>query len=92
MKLQKIKRIFFNWLKYKGVYDAYKLARHNTNHLVGERHRINPYYRRSLINPRDFITDSFTWRLTREGHNFWNDISFDWRDYLKKIKTDSRYQ
>lgn len=86
MKLQKIKRIFFNWLKVQGVYEAYKLARHNTNHLVN-----NPYYRNNII-PVQFINHAFTWRLTREGHSFWDDINRKWRKYLQKIETDSRYQ
>ena len=91
MELQKIKRIFFNWLKSKGAYEAYKLARHNTNHLVGEARRTTGYYRLPLT-PFQFINHAFTWRLTPEGHDFWNNISSEWREYLHKIETDSRYQ
>lgn len=91
MKLQKIKRIFFNWLKSKGVYEAYKLARHNTNHLLGEARRTNGYYRRRLV-PYQFINQAFTWRLTPEGHDFWDNINSDWRHYLREIETDPRYQ
>ena len=92
MELQKAKRIFFNWLKSKGAYEAYKLARHNTNHLVGEAQGTNPYYRCHLIVPSQFINHAFTWSLTREGHSFWGDMNSEWRKYLQKIETDSRYQ
>lgn len=91
MKLQKIKRIFFNWLKSKGIYEAYKLARHNTNHLVGDDRGKNPYYRCHLI-PEQFINHAFTWRSTHEGHNFWYAVNFEWRRYLREIKADPRYQ
>lgn len=91
MELQKIKRIFFNWLKSKGAYEAYKLARHNANHLVGEDCRTNGYYRCRLI-PYQFINHAFTWRLTHEGHHFWDSINSEWREYLQKIETDPKYQ
>lgn len=91
MKLQKVKRIFFNWLKSKGIYEAYKLARHNTNHLVGEAQGTNPYYR-YILTPINFINHAFTWNLTREGHNFWYNINSEWRHYLREIETDPRYQ
>jgi hypothetical protein len=91
MKLQKIKRIFFNWLKSKGAYEAYKLARHNMNRLTGADCRTHPYYRRHLI-PHQFINHAFTWSLTYEGHDFWNRLNSEWRKYLKEIGTDSRYQ
>ena len=91
MKLQKIKRIFFNWLKSKGAYEAYKRARHNTNHLIGVERRTTPYYRRSL-KPIQFVNHAFTWRLTHEGHNFWDQINNEWRKYLQEIETDLRYQ
>lgn len=91
MELQKVKRIFFNWLKSKGAYEAYKLARHNNNHLVGTDSRICEYYRRTLV-PFNFINHAFTWRLTHEGHYFWDDLNSEWREYLQKIETDPKYQ
>ena len=91
MELQKIKRIFFNWLKSKGAYEAYKRARHNTNHLTGIDQATTPYYRCHLV-PNHFINHSFTWRTTPEGHDFWDSINYEWRKYLREIETDSRYQ
>lgn len=91
MKLQKAKRIFFNWLKVQGAYDAYKQARHNTNNLIGEDYRTTPYYRCHLF-PHQFLNNAFTWRLTPEGHDFWDNINSKWRKYLKEIETDPRYQ
>lgn len=92
MKLQKIKRIFFNWLKSKGAYEAYKRARHNTNHLVGEDRVTSSYYRYPLTMPVQFVNSAFTWRTTREGHAFWDHINYEWRKYLREIETDLRYQ
>lgn len=92
MELQKIKRIFFNWLKSKGAYEAYKLARHNTNRLLEEIYASNPYYRRRLISPTQFINHAFTWSLTREGYKYWDNINSEWRKYVQKIETDSKYQ
>jgi hypothetical protein len=91
MKFQKAKRIFFNWLKSKGAYEAYKLARHNNNHLIEEDHRTCGYYRLPL-SPVQFVNHAFTWRSTHEGHDFWNEINCQWRKYLREIETDSRYQ
>lgn len=91
MKFQKAKRIFFNWLKSKGAYEAYKLARHNNNHLVGEDRRTCGYYRLPLA-PIQFVNHAFTWRSTHEGHDFWDHINSQWRKYLREIETDSRYQ
>lgn len=91
MKLQKIKRIFFNWLKSKGVYEAYKLARHNNNHSVELAQRTTIYYRNHLT-PFQFINHAFTWRDTHEGHDFWHGINSKWRHYLREIEADSRYQ
>ena len=90
MELKKIKRIFFNWLKSKGAYEAYKLARHNTNNLRGNP-RTNPYYR-CYLAPTQFINHAFLWRVTREGHDFWDNINYEWKKYLREILTDSRYQ
>lgn len=92
MELQKIKRIFFNWLKSKGAYEAYKLARHNTNRSLEGIRTTNPYYRRRLIIPAQFINHAFTWSLTHEGHFFWNNMNSEWKKYLRKIETDSKYQ
>ena len=86
MEYKQIKRIFFNWLKSKGAYEAYKLARHNTNHL-----KDNPYYRCNLV-PVQFVNHAFTWRETHEGHNFWDQINYEWRQYLQKIRVDTKYQ
>ncbi len=92
MKLQKIKRIFFNWLKSKGAYEAYKRARHNTNHLTGIDREVTLYYRHSLERPAQFINHAFTWRSTHEGHDFWDSMNYEWRKYLREIETDLRYQ
>lgn len=92
MKLQKAKRIFFNWLKSKGAYEAYKLARHNTNNLLDGTRRTNPYCRRRLDIPAQFVNHAFTWSTTYEGHAFWDNINSEWRKYLRKIEIDLRYQ
>ena len=92
MQLQKIKRVFFNWLKSKGVYEAYKIARHDTNHLTGIDQATSAYYRHHL-KPVQFVNHAFTWRLTHEGHDFWDEINYQWRKYLREeIETDPRYQ
>lgn len=91
MELQKIKRIFFNWLKAQGAYDAYKRARHNNNHLLGMDQAATPYYRYRLV-PVQFINHAFTWRLTPEGHDFWDNINCKWRKYLREIETNPKYQ
>lgn len=88
MKIQKIKRVFFNWLKSQNAYDKYKQARHDTNHHSNVKH---PYYRTKLNDPFHFISEAFTWRLTRQGHEFWEELSVNWRKYLAKLKADSRY-
>lgn len=89
MKLQKIKRIFFNWLKTKGTYEAYKQARHDMNHSSESKH---PYFRSTLNDPDKFISDAFTWRSTPQGYKFWERLSINWRKYLSELrKVDSRY-
>lgn len=88
MEYKQVKRIFFNWLKSKGAYEAYKLARHNTNHLVYGR---NTYYRRHLV-PQQFINHAFIWGLTDEGHSFWDRLHTEWVKYLQEIRSDLRYQ
>lgn len=88
MKLQRIKRVFFNWLKLQNAYDEYKQARHAINHVSDVKH---PYYRKTLNDPFHFISEAFTWRSTPQGHRFWEELSVNWRKYLAKFKTDSRY-
>ena len=88
MKLQKIKRIFFNWLKTKRVYDAYKQARHEMNHTCDSNH---PYFRSTLNDPNKFISEAFTWRSTPQGHKFWETLNVNWKKYLSRLKTDHRY-
>lgn len=88
MKLQKIKRIFFNWLKTKGAYEAYKQARHDMNHSSDSTHS---YFRSTLNDPSRFISDAFTWRVTPQGHRFWEKLSINWKEYLSKLKADPRY-
>ena len=88
MKLQRIKRVFFNWLKLQNAYDEYKQARHAINHVSDVNH---PYYRKTLNDPFRFISEAFTWRSTPQGHGFWEELSVKWRKYLAKFKTDSRY-
>jgi hypothetical protein len=91
MEYKQIKRIFFNWLKSQDAYEAYKLARHNTNHLVNGHRSGHPYYRYRLV-PVQFINHAFTWRLTPEGHDFWDNINCKWRKYLREIETNPKYQ
>ena len=91
MELQKIKRIFFNWLKSKGAYEAYKRARHNNNHLLGMDQATTPYYRHRL-KPVQFVNHAFTWRDTHEGHDFWDNLNYEWRKYLREIETNPKYQ
>lgn len=88
MKLQKIKRIFFNWLKTQGAYDAYKRARHDVNHIFSSDH---PYSRLTLDDSYRFISDAFTWRSTLQGYSFWEKLNVKWRRYLSELKTDPRY-
>lgn len=88
MKLQKIKRIFFNWLKTQGAYEAYKQARHDMNHSSDSNH---PYFRSTLNDPHHFISEAFTWRSTSQGHKYWEELSRKWRKYLLGLKADSRY-
>ena len=89
MKLQKIKRIFFNWLKTQGAYEVYKQARHDLNHMPSSKHI---YFRFTFHDPNQFINNAFTWRSTPHGHSFWEDLNIKWKRYLLKLKTDSRYQ
>ena len=88
MKLQKIKRIFFNWLKTQGAYEVYKQARHDMNH---SSRSTSSYFRSSLNNPYYFISEAFTWRLTPQGHKFWEELNRKWRKYSLGLKTDPRY-
>lgn len=88
MKLQKIKRIFFNWLKTQGAYEAYKQARHDMNHSSDSNHL---YFRSTLNDPHHFISEAFTWRSTPQGHESWEELSRKWRKYLLGLKADSRY-
>ena len=90
MEYKQVKRIFFNWLKSQDAYEAYKLARHNTNHLVNGHRNRHPYYRRHL-SPLNFINHAFTWGLTHEGHSFWDRLNSEWRKYLRKLEIDSKY-
>lgn len=88
MKLQKIKRVFFNWLKIQGVYEAYKQARHNMNHSSMSNHC---YFRSTINNPYLFISEAFIWRSTPQDYEFWKKLSKKWREYLLGLKADHRY-
>lgn len=36
-------------------------------------------------NPQRLISGSFTWERTKQGHNFWSNISNKWENYLNEI-------
>ena len=81
MEHKQAKRIFFNWLKKKGVYIQYKHCRHQANN--------DPkagYHRSYLQEPQYYLLNAFTWADTAQGRSFWENLHREWEDYLKALE------
>ena len=81
MKHQQAKRIFFNWLKKKGLYTQYKYYRHKANNNPNE-----GYHRSYLQEPEYYLMNAFTWARTKQGRPFWRNLHEEWRVYLYNLK------
>lgn len=39
-----------------------------------------------MVHPNNFITDAFSWSITKEGFNFWLDMSTRWQKIIYRQK------
>ena len=81
MKHKRAKRIFFNWLKKKGLYTQYKHYRHKANNDPNAR-----YHRSYLRDPENYVVDAFTWADTAQRRSFWEQVHHEWRGYLNILE------
>ena len=74
MNFRQEKRIFYNWMKKRGILENYK--RNREDPLIG-RSRIIRKADRLVINP-------FYWMPSPEGFKFWLHIDMKWRKHLNR--------
>ena len=86
MKHQQAKRIFFNWLKERNVYEQYKYYRHLNN-----THKRSIFYRSSMLSPTVYIIDAFAWDSTTQGFDFWDSLHGQWVEHFANLNEDPRY-
>lgn len=69
---ENIKKIFFSYLKEEGVFHEYiYYCSHRTFH-------VDIYRFYNVKHANNFVSDSFVWANTREGHDFWANIHKNW--------------
>lgn len=52
----------------------------------------NSFQNLSNFNPRQFLSSSFIWRETNEGHVFWQNINSKWLNIVRIIDEKYAYQ
>lgn len=80
----KEKRIFFNWLKQKGVLEKYKRNRFNFLHTI-KHFEWEQYYKYSYMSMRNAIDCAFSWSESREGYSFWLKLDLEWEELILDI-------
>lgn len=72
-----IKQYFFHFLKQNNVYEQYM---NNFNKREKHRNEICPKNQfLSKSEPVNFIDRAFTYSRTKEGHEFWFNLSVKWK-------------
>ena len=70
------KRLFFSFLKKKNLF-------HEFEYYCNQ----NTFFERSMFDDAKlvsiFVSDSFVWKNTREGTDFWKKIDEDWNKTIK---------
>lgn len=72
MNFRQEKRIFYNWLKRRNLFEAYNVGM-KTCPLA-----------RSIRTGRHLLVNSFLWESTPQGYEFWANIHIQWVRYLYK--------
>jgi hypothetical protein len=80
----KEKRVFFNWLKQKGVLEKYKRNRFNFLH-TNKHFEWEQYYKYSYMPMRNAIDFAFSWSESREGYSFWLELDLEWEELILDI-------
>ena len=73
------RRLFIRFLKEEKVYHPF---RRNFAKMPMYGHKSLGKYLRN-VKKEDAIRDSFSWRNTQEGHDFWSNIACEWRSCLE---------
>ena len=71
------KKLFFRYLKIKGIY--YTFFNYTDNYVKSLINNENKYF-----NPIRIFLVAFFWSQTKEGNEFWKNISNEWINMLPK--------
>lgn len=70
---------FIRFLRKKKCLTAFKVALKKGNSLPVNR-SIDTFLVKS--KPISYVSSAFTWRITQEGHSFWEILSAQWRETI----------
>ena len=81
-----MKEVFIDWLKTNGWYDAFV---ENTETLkIGV--TIENMTIETTEDIYDMVSFGFIWHRSPEGHDYWNNISELWMEFVKKEGLDMK--
>ncbi len=80
--MNKLRKIFEDFMTKEGVLDAFKENMLNLSPIV-EYYELFDFYGVSLPST-GIVGGAFSWEDSKEGYDFWAGISSKWVDFVKK--------
>lgn len=81
------RKIFFRYLKEKGIYRKYIENVYKYRKQKGENYLGSRFYDEALSEEAhcsNALIYAFSWNASKEGKKFWAHINCDWNDYIEK--------
>lgn len=84
IRQNEIEKLFFGFLKLHNVYNEFLVNYREQGHWRTKSTRLENTLRNT---PEEAINFAFCWADTPQDHNFWDDLSDEWHEFLDKFQT-----